>query len=80
MHNRRVFDERDPALKHMPHLEMRACRKVGKYVGIYGQGRSDHSDLARWLQNRKQGFPSSLSDLAFDRLLRSLSDPSPTNS
>jgi pyruvate, water dikinase len=44
-----AFDERDPAVKHMLHLAIRACRKAGKYVGICGQGPSDHPDLAKWL-------------------------------
>ena len=43
------FDERDPAVKHMLHLAIRACRQAGKYVGICGQGPSDHPDLAKWL-------------------------------
>jgi pyruvate,water dikinase len=43
------FDERDPAVKHMLSLAIRACRKAGKYVGICGQGPSDHPDLAKWL-------------------------------
>ena len=43
------FDERDPAVKQMLHLAIRACRKAGKYVGICGQGPSDHPDLAKWL-------------------------------
>jgi pyruvate,water dikinase len=43
------FDERDPAVKYMLHLAIRACRKAGKYVGICGQGPSDHPDLAKWL-------------------------------
>jgi pyruvate,water dikinase len=43
------FDERDPAVKHMLHLAIQACRKAGKYVGICGQGPSDHPDLAKWL-------------------------------
>ncbi|MFN9488679.1 MAG: phosphoenolpyruvate synthase [Betaproteobacteria bacterium] len=44
-----AFDERDPAVKHMLHLAIQACRKAGKYVGICGQGPSDHPDLAEWL-------------------------------
>lgn len=44
-----AFDERDPAVKHMLHLAIQACRKAGKYVGICGQGPSDHPDLANWL-------------------------------
>ena len=43
------FDERDPAVKKMLHLAISACRKKGKYIGICGQGPSDHPDLARWL-------------------------------
>ncbi len=43
------FDERDAAVKAMLALAIRACRKHGKYVGICGQGPSDHPDLARWL-------------------------------
>jgi len=44
-----VFDERDPAVKAMLHLAISACRRAGKYVGICGQGPSDHPDLAVWL-------------------------------
>ncbi|HTN28143.1 MAG TPA: phosphoenolpyruvate synthase, partial [Burkholderiales bacterium] len=47
-----AFDERDPAVKAMLELAVRACRKHGKYVGICGQGPSDHPDLARWLMER----------------------------
>jgi pyruvate,water dikinase len=43
------FDERDPAVKQMLHLAIQACRRAGTYVGICGQGPSDHPDLARWL-------------------------------
>jgi pyruvate,water dikinase len=43
------FDERDPAVKEMLHLAIAACRRANKYVGICGQGPSDHPDLARWL-------------------------------
>ncbi len=44
-----AFDERDPAVKAMLRLAIQACRKAGKYVGICGQGPSDHLDFARWL-------------------------------
>ena len=44
-----AFDERDPAVKHLLHLAIQACRRAGKYVGICGQGPSDHPDLAKWL-------------------------------
>ncbi len=43
------FDERDPAVKHMLSLAIEACTARGKYVGICGQGPSDHPDLADWL-------------------------------
>ena len=44
-----LFDERDAAVKALMHLAIQACRKAGKYIGICGQGPSDHPDLARWL-------------------------------
>jgi pyruvate,water dikinase len=44
-----TFDERDPAVKDLLRRAIRACRKAGKYVGICGQGPSDHPDLAKWL-------------------------------
>ncbi|HEX4928860.1 MAG TPA: phosphoenolpyruvate synthase, partial [Burkholderiales bacterium] len=50
------FDERDAAVKVLLEAAIRACRKTGKYVGICGQGPSDHPDLARWLM--EQGIES----------------------
>ena len=50
------FDERDPAVKAMLKLAIRACREAGKYVGICGQGPSDHPDFAIWLM--EQGIAS----------------------
>jgi pyruvate,water dikinase len=44
-----AFDERDPAVQALLRLAIQACRRQGKYVGICGQGPSDHPDLARWL-------------------------------
>ncbi|WP_344071852.1 phosphoenolpyruvate synthase [Microbacterium sediminicola] len=44
-----TFDERDPAVLHMLSLAIAACRTADKYVGICGQGPSDHPDLAAWL-------------------------------
>ena len=44
-----LFDERDPAVKAMLSMAIQACRKQGKYIGICGQGPSDHPDLAQWL-------------------------------
>jgi pyruvate,water dikinase len=43
------FDERDPAVLAVLEMAIRACRERGKYVGICGQGPSDHPDLAEWL-------------------------------
>ena len=50
------FDERDEAVKFMLSLAITACRKAGKYIGICGQGPSDHPELARWLLD--QGIES----------------------
>jgi pyruvate,water dikinase len=44
-----AFDERDPAVKELLHRTIQACREAGKYIGICGQGPSDHPDLATWL-------------------------------
>lgn len=43
------FDERDAAVKALLHLAIKACRQQGKYIGICGQGPSDHPDFAEWL-------------------------------
>jgi pyruvate,water dikinase len=43
------FDERDPAVKALLSRAIAACKAQGKYVGICGQGPSDHPDFARWL-------------------------------
>lgn len=50
------FDERDPAVKAMLTLAIKACRAKGKYVGICGQGPSDNPDFAVWLM--EQGIES----------------------
>ena len=44
-----LFDERDPAVKKMLAMAISACKKHNKYIGICGQGPSDHPDLAEWL-------------------------------
>ncbi|CUA81604.1 MULTISPECIES: phosphoenolpyruvate synthase [Gulbenkiania] len=44
-----TFDERNEAVKAMLHMSIQACRKLDKYVGICGQGPSDHPDFAKWL-------------------------------
>ncbi len=46
-----LFDERNEAVKALLHLAIQACRKQGKYVGICGQGPSDHPDFAKWLMD-----------------------------
>jgi len=51
-----LFDERNPAVKKLLSMAIDACKKQGKYVGICGQGPSDHPDLARWLM--EQGIDS----------------------
>ena len=50
------FDERDPAVKAMLRMAISACKRQGKYVGICGQGPSDHPDLAQWL--KEEGISS----------------------
>ena len=45
----KLFDERNPAVKILLSMAIQACRKADKYIGICGQGPSDHPDLARWL-------------------------------
>ena len=51
-----LFDERDPAVKKMLSMAIQTAKKKGKYVGICGQGPSDHPDLAQWLM--EQGIES----------------------
>ncbi|KPB19270.1 Phosphoenolpyruvate synthase [Pseudomonas syringae pv. syringae] len=51
-----LFDERNPAVKKLLSNAIQACNKAGKYIGICGQGPSDHPDLARWLMD--QGIES----------------------
>ncbi|WP_027896089.1 phosphoenolpyruvate synthase [Zestomonas thermotolerans] len=51
-----LFDERNPAVKKLLSSAIQACRKAGKYIGICGQGPSDHPDLAKWLM--EQGIES----------------------
>ena len=44
-----TFDERNEAVKAMLHMSIQACLKLDKYIGICGQGPSDHPDFAKWL-------------------------------
>jgi pyruvate,water dikinase len=50
------FDERDAAVKKLLSMAIKACKERGKYVGICGQGPSDHPDFAEWLM--KEGIDS----------------------
>lgn len=50
------FDERNDAVKALLHMAISACKKEGKYIGICGQGPSDHQDFAQWLM--KEGIES----------------------
>jgi pyruvate, water dikinase len=50
------FDERDPAVRALLSMAIKACRAQGKYIGICGQGPSDHPDFAEWLM--KEGIES----------------------
>lgn len=51
-----LFDERNDAVKKMLSMAITACKRQGKYIGICGQGPSDHPDLAKWLLD--QGIES----------------------
>jgi pyruvate,water dikinase len=46
-----AFDERDPAVKYLLSLAIQGANRLGKYVGICGQGPSDHADFAEWLMD-----------------------------
>lgn len=48
-----LFDERNEAVKKLLSMAIQACRKADKYIGICGQGPSDHPDLAKWLMDQK---------------------------
>jgi pyruvate,water dikinase len=51
-----AFDERDPAVKQLLAMAISTANRLGKYVGICGQGPSDHADFAEWLM--EQGIQS----------------------
>lgn len=65
-----TFDERDPAVKFMLSRAIEACRVAGKYVGICGQGPSDHPDLAEWLVDQGIASMSLNPDTVVDTWLR----------
>ena len=60
------FDERDPAVKALLSLAIAACKRQGKYVGICGQGPSDHPDFAQWLKAQGIGSISLNPDTVID--------------
>ena len=63
------FDERDPAVLALLEMAITACRERGKYVGICGQGPSDHPDLAAWLVDQGIGSMSLNPDTVVDTWL-----------
>ena len=60
------FDERDPAVTALLSLAIQACKRQGKYVGICGQGPSDHPDFAQWLKEQGIGSISLNPDTVID--------------
>ena len=65
-----LFDERDPAVKKLLAMAISAARAKGKYVGICGQGPSDHPDLAEWLMDQGIESVSLNPDTVVDTWLR----------
>ncbi len=65
-----LFDERDAAVKKLLSMAISACRKRGKYIGICGQGPSDHPDLADWLMDQGIESVSLNPDTVVDTWLR----------
>lgn len=65
-----TFDERDPAVLRMLSMAIEACLRAGKYVGICGQGPSDHPDLAEWLVKQGIGSMSLNPDTVVETWLR----------
>jgi pyruvate,water dikinase len=66
----KLFDERDPAVKKLLSMAISAARAKGKYVGICGQGPSDHPDLAEWLMDQGIESVSLNPDTVVDTWLR----------
>lgn len=64
------FEERDPAVKKLLSMAIRACRERGKYVGICGQGPGDHPDFAEWLVDQGIDSVSLNPDTVVDTWLR----------
>jgi pyruvate,water dikinase len=64
------FDERDPAVKQLLATTIASCNRLGKYVGICGQGPSDHADFAEWLMDEGIQTISLNPDTVIDTWLR----------
>lgn len=65
-----LFDERNPAVKKLLSMAINAARAKGKYIGICGQGPSDHPDLAEWLMDQGIESVSLNPDTVVDTWLR----------
>jgi pyruvate,water dikinase len=65
-----LFDERDPAVKKLLAMAIQAAKRKGKYIGICGQGPSDHADLAEWLMDQGIESVSLNPDTVVDTWLR----------
>lgn len=65
-----AFDERDPAVKKLLSMAISTCNRLGKYVGICGQGPSDHADFAEWLMDEGIQTISLNPDSVIDTWLR----------
>jgi pyruvate,water dikinase len=65
-----AFDERDPAVKKLLSMAISTCNRLGKYVGICGQGPSDHADFAEWLMDEGIQTISLNPDTVVDTWLR----------
>jgi pyruvate,water dikinase len=65
-----LFDERDPAVKKLLAMAIKTAKAKGKYVGICGQGPSDHPDLAEWLMEQGSDSVSLNPDTVVDTWLR----------
>jgi len=65
-----LFDERDPAVKKLLAMAIKTARTKGKYIGICGQGPSDHPDLAEWLMDQGIESVSLNPDTVVDTWLR----------
>ena len=62
------FDERDESVKYLLELAINACKKSEKYIGICGQGPSDHLDFAQWLMEKNIDSISLNPDTVLDTL------------